>query len=117
MAKEKVKRYSEAFRQQTVKEYEAGESIKKLREKYGIGSHITIERWVKKYSRAGYRSEVVQIQSVEDQEEFQAMKKRIAELESALSENVLENRMLKATIEVADKALEMDIKKNFGKKS
>jgi transposase-like protein len=117
MKKEKVKRYSEAFKQQVVKEYEAGESVNKLKKKYGIGGHNTVQRWINKYSRSGYRSEVIRIQSVEDQEEFQAMKKRIADLESALSESVLENRMLKATIEVADKALDIDIKKNFGRKS
>lgn len=117
MQKKKVKRYSEAFKQQVVKEYEAGESIYKLQKKYGIGGQNTVQRWIKKYSRSGYRSEVVRIQTLEDQEEFQAMKKRIVELESALSESVLENRMLKATIEVADKALDMDIKKNFGRKS
>lgn len=40
MEKEKVKRYSEAFRQQVVKEYEAGESVYKLKKKYGIGGII-----------------------------------------------------------------------------
>ena len=45
------------------------------------------------------------------------MKERIVELEAALAEAVLENRMLKTTLEVASKTLEMDIKKNFGKKS
>ena len=64
-------------------------------------------------------------QRMEEQEMFipdvlqaaKAMKERIAELESALAEAVLENRMLKTTLEVASEALEMDIKKNFGKKS
>lgn len=117
MQKERVKRYSQSFKQQVVKEYEDGTSIYKLKQKYGIGGHLTIQRWVEKYSRTGYRSEVVRIQTVEDHLEVQAMKERITELESALSESVLENRMLKATIDTANEALDMDIKKNFGKKS
>ena len=60
---------------------------------------------------------MVVIQSVEDQLEVKAMKARIAELEAALAESVLEARMLKSTLQVASQALEMDLKKNFGKRS
>lgn len=116
MKKEAVKRYSQAFRQQVVREYEAGASIYNLLQKYGIGSHRTVERWVKKYSRSGYRSETVVIQTVEDQLEVQAMKARIAELEGALADAVIENRMLTTTLEVASERLEMDLKKNFGRR-
>lgn len=117
MAKEPIKRYSQAFKQQVVREYEAGASIYSLRQKYGIGSHNTVERWVKQYGRSGYRSEVVVIQTVADQMEVKAMKQRIADLETALAESTLENRMLKTTLDVASQALEIDLKKSFGKKS
>ena len=117
MQKNTVKRYSQAFKQQVVREYEDGASVYKLLQKYGVGSHVTVERWIKKYSRSGYRSEIVRIQTVEDHLEVKAMKECITELESALAESVLENRMLKATIDVASNAFDVDIKKNFGKKS
>lgn len=106
-----------AFKQQIVREYEDGESVYRLKQKYNIGGANTIKGWIKKYGRSGFRTEKVVIQTAEDQLEVQAMKKRIAELESALAEAVLENRMLKTTLEVAGEALEMDLKKNFGKKS
>ena len=117
MDKEPIKRYSQAFKQQVVREYEAGMSIYRLLQKYGIGGHHTVERWVKQYGRRAYRSELVVIQTVEDQIEVKAMQERIAELEAALAESVLENRMLNTTLEVASKALAVDLKKNFGKKS
>jgi len=117
MIKEPIKRYSQAFRQQVVREYEGGASIYSLRQKYGIGAHKTVKQWVKRYGRSGYRSELVHIQTVEDQLEFKAMKGRITELESALAQTVLENRMLRTTIEVASQSLDVDLKKNFGKKS
>ena len=41
------------------------------------------------------------------------MKQRIAELEAALAEVVLENRMLNTTLEVASQSLEMDLKKKL----
>ena len=117
MGKQKIKRYSMAFRMQVIREYEEGASATSLMKKYGIGSSVTIKRWIEKYGRSGLRTELVVIQTVEDQQEHQAMKERIVELESALADAVLENRMLKTTLEVASEALEMDIKKNFGKKS
>ena len=111
MKKEIVKRYSQALKQQVVREYESGASVNKLQKKYGIRGSVTIQRWIKKYSHAGLRSEVMVIQSPEDQIEFKAMKSRIVDLESALAESVLENRMLKATLEVASDALGMDLTK------
>ena len=117
MIKEPIKRYSQAFKQQVVREYEAGVSIYSLLNKYGIGAHKTVERWVKQYGRSGYRAEKVVIQTVADQLEVRAMKQKISELEAALAESVLENRMLSATIKVASESLELDLKKNFGRKS
>lgn len=117
MKKEPIKRYSQAFKQQVVREYEAGASIYSLLQKYGIGGHKTVQRWVKQYGRSGYRAEMVVIQTVDDQLEVKAMRQRIADLEAALAESILENRMLNATIEVASQTLELDLKKNFGKKS
>ena len=114
--KEPVRRYSQAFKQQVVREYEAGASIYQLLEKYGIGAHKTAERWVKQFGRSGYRSEKIVIQSPEDQVEFKAMKKRIEELEKALASAVLDNQMLKATLEVAEETFDIDLKKRSAKK-
>lgn len=116
MEKETVKRYSEALKQQIVREYEKGTSIYKLRQKYGIGGYTTIKNWIKKYGKEGLRSELIVIQSADEQVEVKAMKSRIQELESALAESVLENRMLTATLEVASQHFAVDIKKNYGKR-
>lgn len=117
MKKEPVKRYSQSFKRQVVKDYEAGISIYQLRKKYGVGGYETIKGWIRKYGRSGIRSEKIVIQTVEDQVEVQAMRKRIEELEAALADAVLENRMLTTTLDVASERLEIDLKKNFGKKS
>ena len=112
-----IKRYSQAFKQQVVREYETGASTYSLVQKYGIGDQKTVKRWVEEYGRSGYRTELVVIQSREDQMEFKAMKERISELEKALAESVLSGRMLDATLAVASQALSMDLKKTFGKPS
>ena len=111
MSKNVQKRYSEAFKLRVVKAYENGASINSLRQEYGVGSHLTIKRWIKKYGRSGLRSGVVRIQTVQDHQEFQDMKERIQELEKALAQAVLDKQMLETTLEVASQALEMDLKK------
>ena len=115
MSQERMKRYSQALKQQIVQEYEAGSSAYELQQKYGITGHGTIKRWVQQYGRAAFRSEIVHIQSVEDQLEVQAMQARIQQLEAALTAEVLENRMLRTTLEVASATLQIDLKKKFGK--
>lgn len=117
MNSEPIKRYSQAFKQQIVREYEEGASTYSLIRKYGIGDQKTVRRWVEKYGRSGYRNELVVIQCKEDQLEFKAMKERISELEKALAESVLERRMLEATLAVASRSLATDLKKTFGKPS
>jgi transposase-like protein len=52
MNKEPIRRYSQAFKQQVVREYEAGASIYQLLQKYGIGGHNTVKQWVKQYGRS-----------------------------------------------------------------
>jgi transposase-like protein len=117
MRKEPIKRYSQAFKQQVVREYEAGASVRSLLQKYGIGGYGTVKRWIERYGRAGYRAELVVIQTVDDQLEVKAMRNRISELEKALAESVLENRMLKSALEVARQELGIDLKKNSGPRS
>lgn len=117
MKKQVVKRYSQAFKQEVIKEYEAGASVVYLNQKYGIGGGNTVKGWVKKYGKQGYRSEVVFIQTVEDQEEIKDLRQRIKDLEAALAQSVLDKRMLETIVAVGSRELGLDLKKNFGTRS
>lgn len=75
-------RYTEEFKQQIVDLYHAGSSVSYLSGEYGV-SNVTIYKWIKQLSPI--------IQDSGDSitlKEYQAMKKRIAELET-------ENEILK----------------------
>jgi transposase len=114
MGTTKIKRYSESFKRQVVREYEEGASAHYLQQKYGIGGSATIKHWVQKYGKEGFRTEQVLICSPEDQPTFQQMEQRIRELEAALAEAVLEARMLAAIVEAAGEHFQTDLKKAFG---
>lgn len=117
MKKNPIKRYGMAFKQQVVREYEAGASQYELRNKYGIGGSHTIKNWVKRYGRLGYRHETIIIHNAADQAGVKEMKGRIQELEHALAQAMLDKQMLEATLHVASEVLGQDLKKNFGKRS
>ena len=117
MEKVVIKRYSTAFKQEIVKEYEQGASIASIQRKYGIGGNGTIDRWVKKYSREGLRHQLMVIQNPEEQDEVKALKEKIAQLEKVVAQLTLDKFMLETTLEVVEKELGEDTKKGGGPRS
>jgi transposase len=112
MSDTKIKWYSQAFRRQVVREYEAGASIRTLRKKYGIGGTSTIQGWVKKYGTQGLRHELVRIQSTEEVDRVRELEARVQELERALGQVTLEKLALESALEVLDEEYGVDLKKN-----
>ena len=112
MRKQVIKRYTEAFKQQVVREYEAGTSVHELRQKYGIGGGSTIQKWVEKYARAGVRHKLLVIQSPEEQCQVKELKARNEQLEKVVAQLMLDKLMLETTLSVAEEELGMDLKKS-----
>ena len=115
--KKTYKRYSEAFKREVVREYEAGASATRLREKYGIQGGSTVTQWVRKYGREGSRYELMVIQKPEEQNKVKALEQRIAELEKALAQVTLDKLMLESTVEVLEEELGKEVKKNSASRS
>ena len=110
-------RYSEAFKKQVVKEYEAGASAYRLRQKYGIKGGSTISTWVKKYGREGSRYELMVMQKPEERERIKQLEKRIQELEKALAQVTLDKLMLESLVEVIEEEEGGEVKKNIGRRT
>jgi transposase-like protein len=117
MEKVTIRRYSLAFKQAVVREYEAGESMCSLRRKYGINGMPTIKRWVEQYGLQGTRHKLMVISSPDEQSEVVKLKERIAQLEKALAQTTLDNLMLKATLEVAEQKYGITPKKTIAQPS
>ncbi len=96
--RQEVRRYSEAFKRQVVQEYEAGASLKYLQQKYGIGSHNTIKRWVRRYGQGEFHHEVVHIQRPEERERLKALEGKVRELERVLARLTLEKVRLEEEV-------------------
>lgn len=111
MEKTPLKRYSQAFKQQIVREYEAGATASQLSQKYGIMGGSTIAGWVKRFGRYGTRCNLMIIQTPDEQQQVKVLKGRVQELESALAKVTLDNFMLETIIEVAEEEHGLELKK------
>ena len=114
MEKIAIRRYSEAFKKQVVREYEAGATGCRLREKYGIRGRSTVNTWVKKYGREGSRYKLMVIQKPEEQERVKELEKRVKELERALAQVVVDKLMLESLVEAIEAEEGIAVKKNIG---
>ena len=100
MEREVVKRYSEAFKRELVKEYERGVNRYQLRRRYGV-SYTTLDRWINKYAQSGLRHKLMRIQKPEETDRVRALQARIAQLEKALAQETLEKLIYKTELEQA----------------
>ena len=98
MVKKVIRQYSEAFRIQVVREYEAGESIFSLRRKYGIGGKHTVQDWVKKYGTEGLRRGLMVMQTAEERDQVKELQERNRQLEQLVAQLSLDKLMLESTV-------------------
>lgn len=109
---EKYKRYSETFKREVVSEYEAGNSMKSLRKKYGIKGGSTIHNWIKRYGRQGFRHEIIRIQTTAEANQVNELEKKVKELQQALGKVTLEKLKLESTLEELQETFGDVVKKN-----
>ena len=114
-------RYSACLRQQVVAELESGRfgSIEAARRHYGIGDANTISQWLRRYGRDHLRAKVVRVEKPDEQDQLQALRRRVAELERALgrtqAQSVLNQAYLELACEELGQAVESFTKKCAGR--
>jgi transposase-like protein len=111
MMEKTIRRYSIAFKKQVVREYEKGQSLTWLCEKYGIGACKTVSQWIKQHSVKGLRHQLMIIQTVDEQSQVKALQQRIGELEKALAQVTLDKLMLASIVAEAESQYGLALKK------
>ncbi len=102
MSRKEKRFYSEAFKRQVVQEYEQGASAMELRRKYGIRGNSTLQRWLERYGRKPYREGAIYVQTAADRQRLHQLEERLSSLQKLVAELTLENRMLRASLEVQE---------------
>ncbi len=110
-----LRRYSENFKLQILKEIEeTGCSVQSIMRKYGITGTRTIRLWINKYGRTRLMTKKIRIETPGEADQTKALQKRIKELESALSDMVLKDRVNETMLKILSEELGYDVKKKFG---
>ena len=109
--------YSEAFKMQVVEEIGQGKfaTILQAQKAYGIRGMTTIKQWVKKYGREELLPKRVRVETVAEIDELKEAKKRIRDLEKALSDSHMDYCLERAFLEIACKQMgtsREELKKN-----
>jgi transposase-like protein len=109
--------YSEAFKKMVVKEVESGGLTKDgAKRRYNIGGKTTVLRWCRKYGNLANLGIRVGIVMVSEEEERQALKRRVAELERALSNAHLKIEAQEVMMKLAKEKYGIEFEKKFGTK-
>ena len=87
-------RYSDCFKRGIVEEIEKnGLSIEDCRRKYGIGGSSTIQKWLKKYGKSHLLNKIIRVETINEIQELQALKKELKALKEAYAEMAIENKV------------------------
>jgi len=95
--------YSEAFKMQVVEEIRQGkfDSILQAQKAYGICGAATLQNWVKKYGKEELLQKRVRVETMAEIDELKEAKKRIRDLEKALSDSHMDYCLERAFLEIA----------------
>ena len=112
MASQEKNKYSLAFKQQVVQEYERGASFAALQRKYGIPQGPTIRRWLNQFSRQTGDQTPMTRKVTNTTTETETLQERVAALEKLVAQLSLDKLMLESTITVLEQRSEPVKKKN-----
>jgi transposase len=118
VGKGSVKRYSEAFKLQVVREFEAGEyaNITAVRRKYGISGVGTVERWLKRYGKAHLMKKVMRVEVPGEGDRLRELEREVKRLKEALGEAHLDLLLGEEYLRIACRRAGVEDLEEFKKK-
>jgi len=95
-------KYSEGFKRKVVSEISKGKfmSCQAAKEAYGINGSCTVRNWVRKYGRTDLLPKVIRVESMNERNEVNELKRKIKELEKTVTELAISEVMHKAYFEI-----------------
>ena len=115
-----VKHYSDDFKREVVQHYlSSDDSMQKTADKFKLAVHASVGQWVSKFGgefRTPVMNKPLKKSKTETPDTHQGMAKRIQELEEALERERLMNLATNKLIDVAERDLNISIRKKSGAK-
>jgi transposase len=111
-------RYSEAFKLQVVRDLEQGrfENAGAAGRAYGVNGAETVANWIRRYGKEHLLRKAIRVMKADEQAEVKALRKRVRELERALSDAHIDLKLEEAYVEMACEAAGIEDVVEFKKK-
>jgi len=118
VVKRAVIRYSEAFKLQVLREFDAGrfKTPSEAARTYGIRGNGTIDCWARKYGKQHLLGKVIRVETPKENDETQVLRKRVRDLEKALADAHLRERFDAAYLKIACRTAGIEDVEGFKKK-
>jgi transposase-like protein len=114
MKMKKVKRYSDDFKKEVIKEFKGGKISKsELRRKYGIGGGSTILQWMRKFEGSVPKDLYM---PKEKEKTLDQLKLEIEQLKHQLEYEKLKSKVFDKMIDIAEEEFQIPIRKKPGAK-
>lgn len=95
-----VKRYSEAFKQQVVREVESGHgTVRELQRKYGL-SQSTIPYWIKRIGKLELLPKLIRVEKPDEKDRIKDLERQIRQLKEALADTQVDSIINRSYFEV-----------------
>jgi transposase-like protein len=119
MKREKPRKFSEAFKRKVVSEVIEGKLSKEsARRVYGIRGKSGVLNWIRRFSDSVRSISQIELtlgaMTPQEREQFEVLKRKIAELEKQLGEETHRSGLYKTMIEIAETQLNIPIRKKYG---
>jgi transposase-like protein len=98
--REKFIRYSEAFKQEIVREVESGtRSLSEVRQVYNLGS-CTIQKWIKRMGKFDLLPRAIRVETPDEKDRIKELERQIKDLKNALAETQVRYIIAESQLEV-----------------
>jgi transposase len=111
-------RYSETFKIHVVSEVENGKlSVAEASRKYNIAGHTTVSKWCRKYGKSTKnQTQIKGTVMAKEEHEIIRLHNEIKALKTNLEDERMKNVVLETMVDIAEKELEIPIRKKYGAK-
>jgi transposase len=112
-AERRMRRFSENFKREKVREIESGRTrVSEICKQYEVSS-VNVNRWINKFGSMKKKKERVIVETDSDTKQLLELKKKIAELERIVGQKQILLDFKDKMIDLAEETYGVDIKKKF----
>ncbi len=116
LAERRIRKFSDSFKLQKVREIETGKSkVSDICKEYEV-SYTSVYNWLERYGLMKEKTERLVVESESDTKQLIFLKKKVADLEQLVGQKQIQLEFTEKMIDLAEELYGINIKKKFSTK-